>query len=429
MSNTEKLSQVVAILGSQWGDEGKGKLVDILAQKYDICARFNGGSNAGHSIKVDGKEFAFHLMPSGILNKNAQCFIGNGCVVHLQTFFKELSELQSKGIEYKGRVFLSDRAHIVFNFHQTIDGLNEDDKTQTSIGTTRRGIGPAYCEKMNRTGVRIGDLRNISRVEDKLKKILVSLKKRFSSVELDVESEIKTYREYAKQLEEMIVDGVAWINQAYKDGKKILLEGANAAMLDIDFGTYPYVTSSNPTIGGCLTGLGISHKLIGDVIGIVKAYTTRVGEGPFPTELHDSNPIGAVIRTVGHEFGTTTGRPRRCGWFDAVIVQYSNMLNGYTAINLTKLDILSGLTEINIAVAYKYQGKLLPTVPENLDILAQVEVVYEVLPGWNEDISKCRKFSDLPPNAQNYVKRLEELIGVPIKWIGVGVERTAIIEC
>jgi len=429
MSNTDKLTQTVAILGSQWGDEGKGKLVDILAQKYDVCARFNGGSNAGHSIKAEGKEYAFHLMPSGILNRKAQCLIGNGCVVHLPTLFKELQDLHSKGVEWKGRVFLSDRAHIVFNLHQTIDGLNEDDKSQTSLGTTRRGIGPAYCEKMNRTGVRIGDLRSMQLVETKLRRIAASVKKRFPHVEIDIESEVKLYSTYANELEEMIVDGVAWINQAYKDGKKILLEGANAAMLDIDFGTYPYVTSSNPTIGGCLTGLGISHKLLGDVVGIVKAYTTRVGEGPFPTELKDPDPIGATIRKVGHEFGTTTGRPRRCGWFDAVIVQYSNMLNGYTSLNLTKLDILSGLSEVKIAVGYKYQGKLLPTVPENLDVLAQVEVVYETLPGWSEDIANCTKFSELPANAQRYVKRLEQLIGVPIKWIGVGPARTAMIEC
>jgi len=332
-------------------------------------------------------------------------------------------------VDFKGRIFISDRAHIVFNLHQTIDGLNEEDKTQTSIGTTRRGIGPAYCEKMNRTGVRIGDLKNMSLFGDKLRRIAASVHKRFPFVQVDIESETRLYSGYAREIEEMIVDGVAWLNQAYKDGKKILLEGANAAMLDIDFGTYPYVTSSNPTIGGCLTGLGISHKLLGDVIGIVKAYTTRVGEGPFPTELKDPDPIGTTIRTIGHEFGTTTGRPRRCGWFDSVIVQYSNMLNGYSALNLTKLDILSGLSDVKIAVGYKYQGKLLPTVPESLDILAQVEVVYETMPGWNEDISACTKFSDLPVNAQRYVKRLEELVGVPIKWIGVGPARVAMIDC
>jgi len=307
--------------------------------------------------------------------------------------------------------------------------LNEEDKSQTSIGTTRRGIGPAYCEKMNRTGVRIGDLRNMHLFEEKLNRIVHVVKKRFASVQVDVAAEVKRYTDYAKELDDMIVDGVAWLNQAHKDGRKILLEGANAAMLDIDFGTYPYVTSSNPTIGGCLTGLGISHKVLGDVVGIVKAYTTRVGEGPFPSELKDPDPIGVRIRTVGHEFGTTTGRPRRCGWLDAVILQYSNMLNGYTALNLTKLDILSGLSELKIAVAYKHNNKVLPTVPSSLDVLANVSVVYETLPGWSEDISHCTKFSDLPVNCQRYVKRIEELVGVRIKWIGVGPARSAMIEC
>jgi len=315
---------------------------------------------------------------------------------------------------------------LVLTVHQTIDGLNEEDKSGTSIGTTRKGIGPSYCEKMNRTGIRVGDLRNMVLFKKKLIHIVSSIKKRFPSVEVDIEAEVALYTGYAKDLEEMIVDGVAWINQAHKAGKKILLEGANAALLDIDFGTYPYVTSSNPTIGGCCTGLGLSPNKLGDVIGVVKAYTTRVGEGPFPTELLDE--IGSELRRVGHEFGTTTGRPRRCGWFDAVVVNYSHLLNGYTALNLTKLDVLSGLKELKIAVAYKYNGVLLPTVPASLEVLQDIEVVYETLPGWAEDISKVERFSDLPVATQNYVKRIEELIAVPIKWIGNGPGRTAMIE-
>jgi len=305
--------------------------------------------------------------------------------------------------------------------------LTEDDRSQTSIGTTRKGIGPAYSEKMNRTGIRVGDLRNMKLFEEKLRRIAESIKKRFPSVDVDVDAEVKRYTEYAQKLDHMIVDGVAWINQAFKDGKKILVEGANAAMLDIDFGTYPYVTSSSPTIGGCCTGLGISHNKIGDVIGIVKAYTTRVGAGPFPTELTDE--VGEHLVSVGHEYGTTTGRRRRCGWFDAVVVKYSHMLNGYTSLNLTKLDILSGLKEVKIALAYKYQGKELPTMPASLDALTHVEVVYETHPGWTEDLSKCNTFSDLPINAQRFVKRIEELIEVPIKWVGVGPSRDALLLC
>jgi len=426
MSHVDRLTQVAAVLGSQWGDEGKGKIVDLLGQKYDICARFNGGSNAGHSIKAEGIEFAFHLMPSGILNRQARCLIGNGCVVHLPSLFKELADLKSKGVDYKGRVFISDRTHLVFTVHQTIDGLNEDDKSQTSIGTTRKGIGPAYCEKMNRTGVRAGDLRDLHLFREKFTRIVNGIKKRFPSVDVDIEAEIKLYTGYAKELDEMLVDGVAWINKAHKEGKKILIEGANAALLDIDFGTYPYVTSSNPTIGGALTGLGLSHQKLGDVIGVVKAYTTRVGEGPFPTELHDA--VGTALREVGHEFGTTTGRPRRCGWFDAVVVSYSNLLNGYTALNLTKLDVLTGLKDLKIAVAYKHKGEVLETMPASLDVLSKVEVVYETLPGWSEDISKVTRFSELPENCQKYVNRIEQLVGVPIKWIGNGPQRDAMIE-
>jgi len=420
-----KLTQVVAVLGSQWGDEGKGKLVDVLGQDFAVCARFNGGTNAGHTIEVGKTKFAFHLMPSGILNKNAHCIVGNGCVVHIPSFFKELDDVTSKGVDSKGRIFISDRAHLVLDVHQTIDGLNEEDKNQTSIGTTRKGIGPAYAEKMNRTGIRVGDLLDMKLFEQKLRVIVALIKKRFSSVNVDIDAEVKRYQEYAARLEGIIVDGVSWINQAHKDGKSILIEGANATMLDIDFGTYPYVTSSNPTIGGCITGLGLSHNKIGDVVGIVKAYTTRVGEGPFPTELKDK--VGEHMQTIGHEFGTTTGRKRRCGWFDAVIVKYSHTLNGFTSLNLTKLDILSGLDELKIAVGYEYQGKLLPSVPSSLDVLQNVKVVYETYPGWKEDLSKCEKFSDLPENAQRYVKKIEELIGVPIKWIGVGPERTALI--
>jgi len=355
--------------------------------------------------------------------------IGHGCVVHIQTFFNELKSLDSHGVDYKGRIFISDRAHIVLDLHMKVDGMNEEElaSSKEQIGTTRKGIGPAYCEKMNRSGIRIDDLRNMKLFRDKLTSIVKTAKRKFPSLQVDIDAQVKEYEELAQKLEPMIVDGIHWLNERHSQGKNILLEGANAAMLDIDYGTYPYVTSSNPTIGGCITGLGISPNKIGDVIGVVKAYTTRVGEGPFPTELLED--IGAKLRKDGAEFGTTTGRPRRCGWLDVVILKYSTLLNGYTALNLTKLDILTGLKEVKIAVAYKNNGQIVPSVPASLDVLSKVEVQYETLPGWTEDISQYKSFSDLPANCQKYVKRIQELVGVPIRWIGTGPKRDQMIEC
>lgn len=431
MFSSAKLSQVVVVLGSQWGDEGKGKIVDALSQEYDVCCRFNGGSNAGHTIVVNDKKFAFHLVPSAILNPNALNIIGNGCVVHLATLKKELKDLEDKGIKVDGRFFISDRAHLVFDLHQKVDQARESELAQTGgkLGTTGRGIGPAYQEKMNRSGIRVHDLRNLETLEKKLRKIVANHKARFPTLEYDVDEELKRHKEYAEFFSKFIVDGVDWVNSMYDNEKKILIEGANAALLDIDFGTYPYVTSSNPTIGGCLTGLGINSKKIGDVIAVVKAYTTRVGEGPFPTELLDTDGPGTKIRAVGREFGTTTGRPRRCGWFDAVLVRYSHRLNGYTYVNLTKLDILTGFESLKVGVAYTINGKrVTASMPADLEDLAKAEVEYETLPGWAEDISKCTSFSQLPKNAQNYVLRLEHLIGVPIRWIGTGPGRSDLIE-
>jgi len=282
-------------------------------------------------------------------------------------------------------------------------------------------------EKANRSGIRMGDLKEWKSFEEKLTKISKSSQSKYH-FEYDLEGELKKYAEYAKILDSCIVDGVNWINEQYESGKKILIEGANAAMLDLDFGTFPYVTSSTPTVGGCFTGLGISPKKLNDVIGVVKAYTTRVGEGPFPTEL--TGKEGNTLRESGHEFGTTTGRPRRCGWLDAVVLKYSNRINGYTAINLTKIDVLSGFDELKIGVEYSGpDGKTIPSVPASLDTLSKVVVKYETLPGWKENISKCTKFSELPVNCQKYVRRIEELVGVPVKWIGVGAARTAMIDC
>jgi len=415
-------------LGAQWGDEGKGKLVDIMAQDYEICARVAGGSNAGHTIVVEGIKYKFHLIPSGMLNPNSIGIIGNGVVVHIPTLLKELEDLSTAKIDLKTRLKLSDRAHIVFDFHQTIDGLNEGKLGDKMIGTTKKGIGPAYSSKILRNGLRLGDLEDMDEFEHKLVRLVDYYKRCYGdALEIDVKKEMAYYKKVQRQVLDMMTDTLVMVNKAYDEGKKILIEGANATMLDIDFGTYPYVTSSNPTIGSVCTGLGISPLKISGVFGTVKAYCTRVGEGPFPTELKDE--IGNFLLKNGGEFGTTTNRPRRCGWLDIPQMKYSNLINGYTALNLTKLDVLTGLKEIKIAVRYNLNNKELLGMPGNLKRLYDVEVVYEIFEGWKEDISKCKNFDDLPQNARKLVKHIEELIGVRIKWIGVGAGRENIIEC
>eukprot|EP00741_Cyanophora_paradoxa_P005149 tig00000863_g4991.t1 len=427
-------AQVCCVIGSQWGDEGKGKLVDILGQQFDIVARCQGGSNAGHTIVVEGRKFAFHLIPSGILNEDTTCLIGNGVVLHLPSFFEELRNLDEYGIKgFRQRIKISDRAHLLFDLHQIVDGLSESELNEKKIGTTKRGIGPAYGTKSLRTGMRVCDLKYFDSFPDNFRTLVAGYKtrrtKRFGEhhfKDYDMEAEIERYRQYAKELEPYVVDSVHFVNEAYRAGKRILMEGANATMLDIDFGTYPYVTSSNASIGGIITGIGLPHNKIGPVLGVVKAYTTRVGSGPFPTELHDE--LGEQIRKVGHEFGTTTGRPRRCGWLDAVAVRYTTWINGFEYLNLTKLDVLTGVPELKIGVQYKVKGAPLPSVPASVDQLAEVEVEYETMPGWTEDISSCRSFDELPAACQRYVRRIEELIGCPIRWIGVGAGREAMID-
>ncbi len=417
--------QVLAIIGAQWGDEGKGKLVDILSGEFDIVARCQGGSNAGHTVVVDGKAFPFHLLPSGILHQNVTCVVGNGVVLHLPTLFKELAVLKEKGVAFEGRLNISDRAHLLFDYHQIVDGLREDELAGEKIGTTKKGIGPCYSEKALRRNLRVGDLRFFKHFEENLRRNVRDIQKRFS-FDYDLDAELNRYREYAAMLEPMIVDSVFLLNQAYDQGKKILIEGANATLLDLDFGTYPFVTSSNASVGGGCTGLGIAPSLIEGTIGIVKAYTTRVGAGPFPTELN--NELGDAIREKGREYGTTTGRPRRCGWLDIPVVNYSQMINRFSALNLTKFDILSDLSEIKIGIRYRHQGKILETFPSSLEVLSNVEVEYETLPGWKRDISTVRTWENLPQEAKNYVKRIEELTKVPIRFIGVGPDRSAMIE-
>jgi adenylosuccinate synthase len=417
------------VLGAQWGDEGKGKLVDLLSQDYDVCARVAGGSNAGHTIVVQGKKYKFHLLPSGVLNPNAVCVIGNGVVVHLPSFLNELDSLAASNVHYEGRVLLSDRAHLVFDFHQEVDGRQEARLGRHKLGTTKKGIGPAYASKISRNGLRVGDLQDWDVFERRFRDLASQHEDSYSGLKINVEEQLAYYKSIVDRISPMTVDTIEYTNKAYSDGKKILVEGANATMLDIDFGTYPYVTSSNPSVGSVLTGLGVSPRKLRGIYGTVKAYCTRVGEGPFPTELElvKGSP-GLHFSQVGAEYGTTTGRPRRCGWLDIPQMKYSAVVNGFTSLNLTKLDVLTGLSEVKIAKAYKYNGEYLSSMPASLDVLSNVEIEYETLPGWREDISSCNSFEELPANCQRYVLRVQELIGIPIRWIGVGPNRADVID-
>lgn len=422
---------VTTVLGAQWGDEGKGKLVDILAEKYDVVARFNGGANAGHTLVVDGKKFAFHLLPCGMLYPKSLNVIGNGVVIHVPTMLNELKSLDEANIKYAGRLKISNRAHLLFDFHKQIDGAQESLRGKNKIGTTKRGIGPCYSSKMTRNGVRVGMLKNFESFKDKYNNLLESLKAMYPQTlaEYDGEEELERYKGYQELLLPMIEDTIYEINKRIKEGKRVIAEGANAALLDIDFGTYPAVTSSSTTAGGISTGLGIPGGKIECVIGVVKAYTTRVGRGPFPTELPEGDKWGDIMCSVGYEYGTTTGRRRRCGWLDIPLLQYSTLMNNYSSINITKLDILNGFEDIKIGVAYKIGGERLPPgmMPSTLEELEQVEVEYESVKGWSEDISKFSSWDQLPANAKAYVRRIEELVGVPVSWIGVGPNRSQML--
>ncbi|KAJ3098249.1 hypothetical protein HDU97_004171 [Phlyctochytrium planicorne] len=420
--------KVTVVLGSQWGDEGKGKLVDVLAQEADFVCRAQGGNNAGHTIVVNGIKFDFHLLPSGLVNPNCISVIGNGVVVHVPSFFAELKAIEDKGLNATDRLYLSDRAHLVFDFHQTVDGLREKELGGSELGTTRKGIGPCYSSKASRAGLRVHHLFDES-FEEKYWGVLAGERKRWGSESLGdaaATAELKLLKELAVRLKPYVKDTIPYVQEAISSGKRVLVEGANAIMLDIDFGTYPFVTSSNTGVGGVCTGLGLPPSKVGKVIGVVKAYTTRVGAGPFPTEL--LNATGDHLQSVGAEFGVTTGRRRRCGWLDTVVLKYSHLINGYTSINLTKLDVLDGLDEIKIGVAYIHNGQRYTEFPSDLKKLAESTVEYETLPGWKTDISKVRSFDGLPVNAQKYVRRVEQLVGVPVEWIGVGVARDAMIH-
>ncbi|XP_074020492.1 adenylosuccinate synthetase isozyme 2 isoform X1 [Numenius arquata] len=464
-------NKVTVVLGAQWGDEGKGKVVDLLAQDADIVCRCQGeqekepllhactvfqteqehllvlphtwplclcwpkgGNNAGHTVVVDSVEYDFHLLPSGIINPKVTAFIGNGVVIHLPGLFEEAEKNLKKGKGLEGwekRLIISDRAHIVFDFHQAADGIQEQQRQEQAgknLGTTKKGIGPVYSSKAARSGLRMCDLvSDFDEFSERFKVLANQYKAIYPTLEIDIEGELKKLKGCVEKVKPMVRDGVYFMYEAlHGPPKKILVEGANAALLDIDFGTYPFVTSSNCTVGGVCTGLGMPPQNVGEVYGVVKAYTTRVGIGAFPTE--QDNEIGELLQMRGKEFGVTTGRKRRCGWLDLVLLRYAYMINGFTALALTKLDILDVFPEIKVGVAYKLDGEIIPHFPANQEVLNKVEVQYETLPGWDTDISNARTFDELPVNAQNYVRFIEMELGVPVKWIGVGKSRESMIQ-
>jgi adenylosuccinate synthase len=417
---------VTVVLGAQWGDEGKGKLADILAHESQICCRAQGGNNAGHTIVANGITYDFHILPSGLVNPGCINVIGSGCVVHVPSFFKELEALEKHGLDTDGRIFISDRAHVVFDVHQMVDGLEEVELGGGMIGTTKKGIGPTYSTKMTRSGLRMCDLFDEAIFEAKLRRLATGFQRRFGDLlKYNVEEEIATYKGLREKLAPYVVDQIPLLASAKEKNAKILVEGANALMLDIDYGTYPFVTSSNTGLGGVITGLNLGWRSLTEVIGVVKAYTTRVGSGPFPTE--QLNEVGEKLQKVGHEVGVTTGRKRRCGWLDLVVVKHSHACNDYTAINLTKLDVLDGFAEIKVATAYSYKGQKLDGFPANPEILAEVEVHYDTLPGWQKPTTGVTNWYDLPNQARTYIEYIEKFVGVKVKWIGVGPAREHMI--
>jgi len=418
----------VVIVGAQWGDEGKGKVIDYLAKEADVVVRGQGGNNAGHTVVVGDQKYALHLIPSGILNENTINVIGNGVVFDPQGFIKEIEGLKAKGVSTDS-IKVSDRAHVVFPYHREIDRLAEEARGADMIGTTKKGIGPSYMDKVERSGIRVCDFvdeevfESIFRKQIEAKnKIIVSI---YGGEALDADAMVAEYKEYAKFVKPFVTDTSVVVYDALKEGKKVLLEGAQGTLLDLDYGTYPYVTSSHPTAGGFTIGSGIGPNQIGEVVGITKAYTTRVGKGPFVTEL--DNEIGDRIRIAGNEFGTTTGRPRRCGWLDTVIVKYSARVNGMTCIALMLLDVLTGFETVKICKGYRYGDVEIEHFPASLNVLGKCEPIYEELPGWTEDLSDCTTFESLPANARAYVERIEALTGVPVKIISVGPKRTQTI--
>ncbi|EPY09908.1 adenylosuccinate synthase [Paenibacillus alvei] len=413
----------VVVVGTQWGDEGKGKITDFLAESADVVARYQGGNNAGHTILIDNKKYKLSLIPSGIFYTNKICVIGNGMVINPKALIQEIEYIHENGFS-TDNLRISDRAHVIMPYHMVLDGLEEERKGPNKIGTTRKGIGPCYMDKAARNGIRIVDLLDKDVFEKKFRHLANEkneLIRMYGGEELDIEATLQEYFEYAEFIRKYVVDTSVVLNDAIDDGKKVLFEGAQGVMLDIDQGTYPFVTSSNPTAGGVCIGSGVGPSKIEEVIGVAKAYTTRVGDGPFPTEL--SNETGDFIREAGHEYGTVTGRARRVGWFDSVVVRHARRVSGITGLSLNSLDVLTGLETVKICTAYKCGDEIIEHYPASLDMLAKCEAIYEEMPGWSEDITGCKTLDELPESTRNYVKRVSELTGIPISIFSVGRNR------
>ncbi len=411
----------IVVLGAQWGDEGKGKIVDLMTPSFSIVARYQGGHNAGHTVYVDGKKFVLHLIPSGILHDGVLCVIGNGVVVDPQALFKEIEELARLGIDVGDRLLISEKAHLILPYHRELDVLSEARRGERKIGTTSRGIGPAYEDKIGRRGIRVCDLIDTQALADDVRENVSARNRMIKDSTLDWKPVYDQLLGFGERMRRWTGDVSLALDEATRNGRRVLIEGAQGAMLDIDHGTYPYVTSSNATIGGACTGLGIPPKAIHGVLGVAKAYTTRVGEGPLPTELHGE--IGNRLRESGQEYGASTGRPRRCGWYDAVAARYAVRINGIDALALTKLDVLDGLETIEICTGYKVGDRVLTEFPSDPHAVSDGAPVYESWPGWSSPTKGVRTYSQLPEGARRYVARLEEVSGVPVGIISTGSDR------
>lgn len=421
---------ITVVLGTQWGDEGKGKVIDCLADDVDIVARYQGGANAGHTVVVNGKQFIFHLIPSGILYPEKVCLIGNGVVIDPVSFAKEIEYLKENGVSVEGRLLISENAHITLPYHKLLDQIEDKFRGKGSLGTTGRGIGTTYADKFNRIGIRAVDFLDDDIFKEKLE-IAMELKnylfrEYYKEEELNTEKIYAEYKEPREKMRSMVQNTSLYLYEEINKGKQVLAEGAQGTFLDIDFGTYPYVTASNSIAGGACTGLGVSPKKISRIIGVVKAYTTRVGMGPFPSELKGKE--GDTLRKTGNEYGATTGRPRRCGWFDSVIVRFACKVNGLDELVMTKLDVLSGLEKIKIGIAYEFGGNVYGDYTMNSKIFSNCGVVYEEMDGWREDIGKAREYRHLPENAKKYIEKIEQLTEVPITKVSVGSSREQIIS-
>jgi len=415
---------VIAVIGAQWGDEGKGKIVDLLAEKASMVVRFSGGPNAGHTICNSYGAFSLHLVPSGIFYPHTVCLIGNGVVVSPSVLLGELEHLQKQGVD-TSRLFISSRAHLIMPYHTLLDKLEEEARGSKALGTTKSGVGPAYMDKVARLGIRVGDLLDRDNLLNKIRFVLerknIIISKVYGASLLSLEEVYSQYCQYADRLAPFIRETEPMVKQALERGESVLLEGAQGTLLDIDFGTYPYVTSSSPIAGGAFTGLGLSPIKFECILGVFKAYITRVGGGPMPTELRDQT--GESIREIAHEYGATTGRPRRCGWFDGVVARFSVSINGFSGVALTRLDVLDTFASIKICTGYKVNGDFIDQFPSSAAVLEKCQPVYEELPGWQSPTSHLRRFKDLPKPAQSYIRRLEELITCPVDIVSVGPKR------